>query len=204
MRIDVFIDGHERSDVVEDRNNLLKKMEELKPYMVEFEEDGAMKAKTYPFDCAIGGPNRRPIVVITHDECTFSANDGIRKTWIRKGDAFLRPKGRGQGIMTSGFILPFGRLNLASLSPERREEIVQETGLIETEAVEVFEYGKNNDGYWDGAKLHQQVVKKALPIAEALYPGYSLLFLYDNATSHSVYAKDALQAKDMNKGSRGK
>lgn len=204
VRKDVFIDGHERSDVVEDRNNFLKKMEELKPYMVEFEEDGAMKAKTYPSDCAVGGPNRRPIVVITHDECTFSANDGIRKAWIRKGDTFLRPKGRGQGIMTSEFILPFGRLNLASLSPERREEIVQETGLIETEAVEVFEYGKNNDGYWDGAKLHQQVVKKALPIAEALFPGYSLLFLFDNATSHSVYAKDALQAKDMNKGSGGK
>lgn len=95
VRKDVFIDGHERSDVVEDRNNFLKKMEELKPYMVEFEEDGAMKAKTYPSDCAVGGPNRRPIVVITHDECTFSANDGIRKAWIRKGDTFLRPKGRG-------------------------------------------------------------------------------------------------------------
>lgn len=63
--------------------------------MVEFEEDGAMKAKTYPSDCAVGGPNRRPIVVITHDGCTFSANDGIRKAWIRKEDTFLRPKGRG-------------------------------------------------------------------------------------------------------------
>ena len=40
---------------------------------------------------------------------------------------------------------------------------------MHTEAVEVFEYEKNNDGYWDGAKLHQQVVNKALPIAEALY-----------------------------------
>lgn len=204
VRKNVFIDGHERSDVIEDRNNFLKKMEELKPYMIEFEEDGAMKAKTYPSDCEVGGPGRRPIVVITHDECTFSANDGIRKAWIQKGDTFLLPKGQGQGIITSEFILPFGRLNLASLSPEKIEEIVQETGLIETKAVEVFEYGKNNDGYWDGAKLHQQVVKKALSIAEALYQGYSLLFLFDNAISHLLYAKDALQAKDMNKGSGGK
>ena len=58
--------------------------------------------------------------------------------------------------------------------------------------------------YWDGAKLHRQPVAKALPIAEALYPGYALLFLFDNATSHSVYAKDALQAKDLNKGIGGK
>ncbi len=74
---------------------------------------------------------------------------------------------------------------------------------MHTESVEIFEYGKNNDGYWDGAKLHQQVVNKALSIAETLYLGYLLLFLFDNATSHSVYAKDVLQVKDMNKGIRG-
>lgn len=48
------------------------------------------------------------------------------------------------------------------------------------------------------------MVSKALPVAEALYPGYSLFFLFDNATSHSVYAKDALQAWEMNKGIGGK
>lgn len=77
MRKDVFIDGHERSDVVEDRKNFLGKMKELKPYIVEFEENGAMKEKIYPPDCAVHGLNRRSIIVITHDECTFSANDGI-------------------------------------------------------------------------------------------------------------------------------
>ena len=105
--------------------------------------------------------------------------------------------------MVFEFILPYGWLNLASLTSEERETI-QGTGLLEEETVEIFEYGKNNDGYWDGAKLYQQVVNKALPIAEAFYPGYSLFFLFDNATSHSVYAKDALQNKDMNKSSGGK
>ena len=152
VRKDVFVDGHERSDVVEDRKNFLQKMEELKPYIVEFEENGTMKPKIYPSDCAVGGNDRRPIIVITHDECTFSANDGIRRAWTRKGDTFLRPKGRGQGIMASEFLLPYGRLNLASLTFEEREAI-HETGLLEEEAVENFEYGKNNDEYWDGAKL---------------------------------------------------
>ena len=106
--------------------------------------------------------------------------------------------------MVSDFLLPFSRLNFASLGVEERRNILDKTGLSTEEAVEIFEYGKNNDGYWDGVKLHKQVMTKALPIAEALYPGYSLLFLFDNATSHSVYAKDALQAKEMNKGIRGK
>ena len=106
--------------------------------------------------------------------------------------------------MASEFFLPYGRLNLFSLSPEKREEIKEETGLVKTEALEIFEYRKNNDGYWDGAKLHNQVVNKALPITQALYPGYSLLFLFDNVTSHSVYSKDAFQVKDINKGLGGK
>ena len=82
-------------------------------------------------------------------------------------------------------MLSFGRLNLAFLSFEKKKEVEEKFGLLETEAIEMFEYEKNNDGYWDRAKLHKQVVSKALPIAEALYSGYSLLFLFDNATSHS-------------------
>ena len=53
--------------------------------------------------------------------------------------------------------------------------------------------------YWDGAKLHKQVVEKALPIAEAFYLGYSLCFLFNNTTSHFVYAKFVLQIKNINK-----
>lgn len=72
-----------------------------------------------------------------------------------------------------------------------------------TKAVGVFEYGKNHDDYQDEAKIHQQLVNKALLIAEAFYSGYSLLFLFNNATSHSVYAKNAFQVKNMNKNIGG-
>lgn len=74
---DVFIDRHEQSDVVEDRKNFLRKMEELKPYMVEFKENSAMKDKIYPADYAVHGNNCRSIIIITRNECTFSANNRI-------------------------------------------------------------------------------------------------------------------------------
>ena len=166
-------------------------MEELKPYIVEFDKNGAMKPKVYSADCAIGGNNRQPVIIITHDKCTFSANNGIQKAWTQKGVTFLRPKDRGQGIMVSKFILSYGQLNLASLTSEERETI-QGTGLLEEEVVEIFKYRKNNDSYWDGTKLYQQVFNKALPIVEAFYLGYSLFFSFDNAISHSVYVQDAL------------
>lgn len=80
MRKDEFIDGHEQLDVVKDCKNFLRKMEELKPYMVKFEENITMKNKIHLSDCAVYGNDCRPIIVITYNECTFSANDGIRKT----------------------------------------------------------------------------------------------------------------------------
>lgn len=106
--------------------------------------------------------------------------------------------------MVSEFLLPFARLGLFHLSRIQQEEIMRNTGLRINEAVEILEYEKNNDGYWDGAKLLWQVMEKALPIAEVLYPRYSILFMFDNATSHSVYAEDALCAHKINKGPGGK
>lgn len=200
----VFIDGHERPDVIEDRRHFLEVMEELEPYLVEFDKTGQMIPKIYPSDCEVGGDKRRPVIVITHDECTFSSNDGPRFGWQKDGDTFLRPKSKGRGIMVSEFLLPFGRLNLSSLSELSQQDLVERCGLTETEAVEIFEFGKNNQGYWTGADLLKQVKNKALSIAQALYPGYSLLFLFDNATSHSVYGQDALQVKNMGKGPGGK
>lgn len=81
---------------------------------------------------------------------------------------------------------------------------MDKTGLTILEAVELFEYRKNNERYWDGAKLHKQVVSKALPITKVLYPDYLLLFLFENATSYSVYANNALRIKEVNKNSSSK
>ena len=77
MRKDMFIDSHEQPNVVEDRNRLLTKIEKLKLYMFEFNEDGAMKAKDYAVDYIVGDEERRPIIVITHNEYTFSTNNGV-------------------------------------------------------------------------------------------------------------------------------
>lgn len=54
-------------------------MEELKPFIVEFNENGVIKPKTFFVNCSVGGKDHRPIIVITHDKCTFSTNDGIRR-----------------------------------------------------------------------------------------------------------------------------
>ena len=76
--------------------------------------------------------------------------------------------------------------------------------LKTNEAIEILEYWKNNDGYCDWVNLLRQVIEKALPIAKTLFFGYSILFIFDNATIHSVYAKDALCAHKINRRPDGK
>lgn len=52
---------------------------------MEFNEDGTMKDKADPPGSAVNSNDRRPVIVIAHDECRFSANDGIRKAWTQIG-----------------------------------------------------------------------------------------------------------------------
>lgn len=150
----MFIDKNEYSNVIEDQNNFLIKIEDFKPYMVEFKKDGKIKPKIYPFDYVIGDIDWQPIIIITYDECTFSANNSIWRAWTRVEDIFLRLKSHGQGIMPSEFLLLFNQLNLAFLSLEKRDKAVEKCGLISMKAMEIFEYRKNNDRYWDRVKLY--------------------------------------------------
>lgn len=78
MRENIFVDRHEQSDVIEDWKNFPYKIEELKPYIVKFDENGAIKPKIYSEDCTIGGNNWRLVIVITHNKCTFSVNNRIQ------------------------------------------------------------------------------------------------------------------------------
>lgn len=63
--------------MVDNCANFLKVMEDLKFYVVEFQEDGTIKPKVYPDDCRIEGPNWRPIIIIIYDKYIFSANNDV-------------------------------------------------------------------------------------------------------------------------------
>lgn len=49
--------------------------------------------------------------------------------------------------MITEFLLLFGWLNLFFLISKRRKQIKEETKLVETKAIKILKYGKNNDGY---------------------------------------------------------
>lgn len=75
----MYINRHEWSDVIEDYKIFLNKIEEFKPYIVEFDKDNKIKLKVYPLNYVVGDNNWQPIIMITHDKYTFYANDRIWK-----------------------------------------------------------------------------------------------------------------------------
>lgn len=101
--------------------------------------------------------------------------------------------------MVLEFLFPFRCFNLSFLNFEKTQEVIKKIVLTYIKAVKNFKYGKNNDKYQDKAKLYQQVLNKALPITETFYPGYLLLFFFNNATNHFIYTKNVLQVKNINK-----
>lgn len=207
----VFIDGHEREDVVEYRNEFVKKWYDMMPYVREWEEemeeiDGEMKItglRKKEKEAVKDGKfeNIKEIILVAHDESTFSANDGRRSCWIKEGESVLRPKGRGRGIMVSEFLTGSGRLRVRDEIPD--SELSKEG--LERDATVYFEYGNKTEGYWKGENLVEQVLSKAIPVFEKEFGKESkACFLFDNSSNHGAFKDDALVADRMNLNSGGK
>ena len=198
----VYIDGHERGDVVQYRQkDFLPTWAGLERRMVIFSKD---RSWTKPLGLE---EEEKPLVLVTHDESTFNANDGKRKIWKEKGKSPLRPKGRGKGIMVSEFLTPVGRLRIPDTVSDA--ELLHDSNWpLDTNqkprryCTELLEYGKDN--YWDGDKMTDQTINLAIRIFPYAYPGCQALFAFDNASNHACFAENALLARKMNLGVGGK
>ena len=204
----VYIDGHERKDVVEYRKWFVKEWFDMQPYVREWEEiydeNGVvtgLKKKQKEKEKSGKYGDGKEIVVVTHDESTFSANDGRRSCWMAEGESILRPKGRGKGIMVSEFLTGAGRLNIRG---EVSNEELEKEGLTR-DATIYFEYGDKADRWWNGEDMVKQVLEKAIPVFEKEFgKECRACFMFDNSSNHGMFAEDALVASRMNWNSGGK
>lgn len=96
----LYMDGHERADVVAYREEFLKRMALFEKQMPTFSGDD-MEIETWP-------PSGQPVILVTHDECVFSAYDGRRRLWLLEGEQPLRKKGQGGSIHVSDFLTDVG------------------------------------------------------------------------------------------------
>ena len=97
----IYIDEHERDDVVEVRDEFLNKMTSL----------GFLHSSNSPSEemaCLLPNvelsPDHDKTIFWFHDESSYNANDDERTMWKDDTMQVLKPKGRGAGIMVSDFI----------------------------------------------------------------------------------------------------
>jgi len=102
----VYNDEHEREDVVVYRKEVfLPFLKSVESRLMEWNED----LLSNPTDQVLSD-KLQPLIMVTHDECTFNANDSTRFVWTDEEHNLIRKKERGQGLHVSELVRPIGRL----------------------------------------------------------------------------------------------
>jgi len=106
----MYVDGHERDDVVHYRADFVARWKEYEKRMVIFDNDGNISSTPTGFPVPQGPCFR--LILVTHDESTFYANDRRKTQWIPSSHtAVPEPKGEGASLMVSDFLtIEWGRL----------------------------------------------------------------------------------------------
>ena len=102
----MYIDGHEREDVVEYRRAFVERWKEkYEPRMVLYGDGGKVLRTPNGFPVP-QGPRFR-LILVTHDESTFYENDRRKTFWQHTSHA-PKPerKGEGESLMVSDFLVP--------------------------------------------------------------------------------------------------
>ena len=129
----VYIDGHEREDVVESRKDYLQFMEELQSTHLP------PPAPEYIGPLPPPPPGSKYLVILDHDESVFYSNEDQSVIWAEPGTTFIKPKSKGSGIMVSDFIDEFeGALRL---SDAQYEEAKKKNPGVKQEARAFLEVG---------------------------------------------------------------
>lgn len=60
----MFVDGYKQLNIIKNCANFVRKIEELKSYIVKFNQNGVIKPKIYFFNCAVKRENCQPVAII--------------------------------------------------------------------------------------------------------------------------------------------
>ena len=100
----MYVDGHERFDVVEYRQTFLRQLCAL-GFLNNNNAPTSEAADSVPRDLECPSDDRiSKTIVFFHEESTFQSNDDQTTFWGTRDMTFLRPKSKGDGIMVSDFI----------------------------------------------------------------------------------------------------
>ena len=164
--------------------------------------------------------SKKPIIIIGQDESIFKQYCLSKKQWfLPDGSTNANPKDEGQGIMISAFVsrdLGFGfnisphdlrRINNCRhgsdyLDKEAALEIFdrkEKHNLTESPFVRYFEYGKNQEGYWNYNHMIIQFEDVVDCLKVIFGNKYNYVFYFNHSSGHDCQRPDGLNEKRISK-----
>lgn len=172
-----YVDGHEREDVVEYRQNVF-----LPAWFAKEHKLRVWTKETIGKPASISVDERQTVFWL-HDETVFYAHDRRERRWVPDTEtAVPKPKGEGASLMVADFVsADYGWLR----SPDGKES-----------ARVVIRPGVQRDGYFTNSDVLAQVTM-AMDIVQKHYPHDDHVFVFDNAPTHLKRSNTALSARKM-------
>ena len=165
----------------------------------------------------------KPLICFGQDECIFKQFTFTPKAWTAPdGQKSMIPKDEGLGVMISAFVsreFGFGYFisieDLEKVNKKREgkhysDELASKkikgntmkAPLTESPFVVEFEYGANNQGYWDYDHMIMQF-EDCIDVVTTLHPEFEFLFLFDHSCGHDRQRPDGLSVTKVNKTAGG-
>jgi hypothetical protein len=174
----VYVDGHEREDVVSYREEWAKRMLGYQRRMADYKGEHLELMIDPSKDHGI---SEETYVLVTHDETYFYSNDCKTALWLTSDESIIRKKGQGRAIMVSAFGCScHGLFSLKQIVP-----------------------GANADGYWKKEDMQRQLIE-AIAIFRELHETAIGIFCFDQSSNHAGMPDDGLSAYHMNLKPGGK
>ncbi|KAF4738156.1 hypothetical protein FOZ62_009129, partial [Perkinsus olseni] len=177
VRKRLYVDGHERPDVVADRERFGQELDKVKPLLLTIDDESL---EIEP------NPNARYILV-SQDEKIHHSNDVQKRYW--SNGEFTAPfhKGSGRTVMTSDFMSEiFGFIKYS-----------EDDDVVPGERVgSVLDV--STDGYYENAQCRCDFAECSEAVGTLGKGDLKCIFLTDNSPIHCKMAEDALNIKAMN------
>jgi len=189
-----YCEGHERSDVIEIREDICKYFCKHKKLYYTLKEGNSVEWIT-PIRQEIDGIQFRRRILICHDESTIRTGDISKFKWMKHGEEPLFNKGRMRSFMESDFIVQHPSGPFLELSDSEFEKACLKYPCLRNENA-CLNYSKNGasslivlDGvnYFDNETILAQFerVFQLLEFKE-IFMDHDFEFLVDNATTHTA------------------
>ena len=167
----MYIDGHERDNVVQYRTAFMQHFKQYKRRFHLYDDNGDELPLPHGFPIPEAAGRFR-LILVTHDKSTFFRHDQRKSCWDRKGlSKAPKPKGDGQSLMVLDFLsADWGRLrdDKRCVLPMYRNTALAHSSY--SEARIFFKPGKNRDGWFLAMELLTQL-DTAIDIFEGLTKG---------------------------------